>query len=189
MLEAEFSARGVLWAPHKKRGPCVCIEFLGLLLSNVVGHRGVTITEKRLGKVMTEIETWLARRPRRGAPELEANPVELARLLGRLVFSSQVVKGGRTYMQGMLAAFKGLVVDWHRGKVSCPGGRWESLRLHDAFWRDLDWWHHHLKGRSLIPFESEKTMGEAVLAGTDASGWGTGQVWWKHGGSIDSSET
>jgi hypothetical protein len=182
MLEAEFSARGVLWAPHKKRGPCVCIEFLGLLLSNVVGHRGVTITEKRLGKVMTEIETWLARRPRRGAPELEANPVELARLLGRLVFSSQVVKGGRTYMQGMLAAFKGLVVDWHRGKVSCPGGRWESLRLHDAFWRDLDWWHHHLKGRSLIPFESEKAMGEAVLAGTDASGWGTGQVWWKHGG-------
>ena len=24
MLEAEFAARGLLWAPHKRRGPCRC---------------------------------------------------------------------------------------------------------------------------------------------------------------------
>ena len=47
MLEAEFEARGLQWAPHKKRGPCQCIEFLGLLLCNITGLRGVTLTEKR----------------------------------------------------------------------------------------------------------------------------------------------
>ena len=43
MVEEEFAARGVQWAPHKKRGPCQCIEFLGLLLCNLEGLRGVSI--------------------------------------------------------------------------------------------------------------------------------------------------
>ena len=53
-----------------------------------------------------------------------ADPRELASFLGKLVFVSQVVKGGRTYMQGMLSQFKGLVVDWHSadrsGRPSTP---------------------------------------------------------------------
>ena len=117
-LEEEFSARGVQWAPHKKRGPCQCIEFLGLLLSNTSVARGVTITQKRLKKLTKEMEDWRAVDD--GSAQIEVVPKELASSLGKRVFVSQVVPGGRTYMQGMLAQFQGLVVDWSRGTVSVP---------------------------------------------------------------------
>ena len=169
MLEAEFEARGIQWAPHKKRGPCGCIEFLGLLLCNTPAASGITLTEKRLGRMLAEMEAWEARRPTEG--ELEVDPTELASLLGKLVFASQVVKGGRTYMQGMLSAFKGLVVDWRRGSVAPLGGCWGRMTVGAPFWRDLSWWRRHLAGRSLAPFGQE-ARGEGVLAGTDASGWG-----------------
>jgi hypothetical protein len=179
MIEEEFEARGLQWAPHKKRGPCACIDFLGLMLSNVAPFRGITVTRSRLQKVQAELIDWKARQPASG--DLEADPVELARLLGRLVFTSQVVRGGRTYMQGMLAAFQGLVVDWNRGKVSRASGEWSKLTITPGFWRDLDWWIDHLEGRCLVPFEAEARPAEAVLSGTDASGWGTGQVIWLDG--------
>ncbi|KOO30544.1 reverse transcriptase family protein [Chrysochromulina tobinii] len=120
MLEAEFAARGLQWAPHKKRGPCRCIEFLGLLMCNVEGLRGITITKKRRAKLIAEMEMWMAREPEEG--ELKADPRELASFLGKLVFVSQVVAGGRTYMQGMLTQFKGLLVDWQRGQAGCREG-------------------------------------------------------------------
>eukprot|EP00966_Prymnesium_polylepis_P074952 1738607-Prymnesium_polylepis.1 len=69
------------------------------------------------------MEEWSARAPA-GVGELEVDPTELASLLGKLVFASQVVRGGRVYMQGMLSAFKGLVVDWRRGAVAPVGGKW-----------------------------------------------------------------
>ena len=84
VLEAEFRARGVQWAPNKTRGPCQCIEFLGLLLSNVEGQRGVTITRKRMASTLAEIEAWLTRRPDAGW--LQVDPKELASLLGKLIF-------------------------------------------------------------------------------------------------------
>ena len=184
MLEEEFAARGIQWAPHKRRGPCSSIEFLGLLLCNFEGMRGVTLSQKRRGKLMAELEGWKVRRPSEGT--LKADPRELASTLGKLIFASQVVKGGRTYMQGMLSQFKGLVVDWRRGTVAPVGGAWHELEVTDGFWRDLDWWLDHLHSRSLAPFESEKPMGEAVVTGTDASGWGTGQVLWLDGAREES---
>ena len=179
MIEEEFAARGIQWAPHKRRGPCQCIEFLGLMLSNLEPYRGITITRERLARVMGELRSWRELRPAGG--HLEVDPTELARLLGRLVFASQVVRGGRTYMQGMLSSFKGLVVDWRRSKVSKAGGAWSVMSVTASFWRDIDWWIDHLEGRSLTPFEDQPQMGEAVLSGTDASGWGTGQVIWLDG--------
>jgi len=149
MLEAEFAARGLQWAPHKKRGPCRCIEFLGLLMCNVEGLRGITITKKRRAKLIAEMEMWMAREPEEG--ELKADPRELASFLGKLVFVSQVVAGGRTYMQGMLTQFKGLLVDWQRGQVRPSGGGWRELSISAAFWRDLRWWRGHLDSRSLAP--------------------------------------
>ena len=184
MLEAEFAARGVQWAPHKRRGPCRSIEFLGLLLCNFEGMRGVTLSQKRRGKLMAELEGWKRRRPLEGS--LTADPRELASTLGKLIFASQVVRGGRTYMQGMLSQFKGLVVDWRRGTVAPAGGAWQELEVTEGFWRDLDWWLDHLHSRSLAPFESEQPAGEAVVTGTDASGWGTGQVLWIDGAREES---
>lgn len=124
-LEVEFLARGIQWAPHKKRGPCRCIEFLGLLICNTEGLRGITITRKRRTKLIEAIEAWVALEPDEG--DLTTDPRELASFLGKLVFVSQVVQGGRTYMQGMLSQFKGLVVDWQRGQVKPTAGKWQDL--------------------------------------------------------------
>ena len=70
-----------------------------------------------------------------------AGAKELASLLGKLVFASQVVPGGRTYMQQMLASFQGLEVDWKRGTVRPTAERakgWQAgVALSDGFWRDL----------------------------------------------------
>ena len=185
MLEVEFAARGLQWAPHKKRGPCRCIEFLGLLICNVEGLRGITITKKRRAKLAAEIESWMALEPEEG--ELAADPRELASFLGKLVFVSQVVAGDRTYMQGMLNQFKGLLVDWQRGQVKPSGGGWRELSISSAFWRDLRWWREHLDTRSLAPLVGYSRAAEAVLTGTDASNWGTGQVLWLDGGREEAS--
>ena len=47
MLEALLAEFGVEWAPHKQRGPCSVIEFLGMLLCNVEGARCIALTEGR----------------------------------------------------------------------------------------------------------------------------------------------
>ena len=179
-LEDEFASRGVQLAPNKTRGPCRCIEFLGLLLANVPGWRGVTLTKKRRDKLGAEIEGWLNldRSGRQGS----FAPKEVASLLGKLVFASQVVPGGRTYMQGMLAAFQGMVVDWRRGTVTFAGQSGRQLSLGKSFWRDLEWWKLHLSQCSFTHARTRTPAGELMLVGTDASDWGTGQVVWRHGG-------
>jgi hypothetical protein len=149
------------------------------LLCNVEGLRGITITRKRRDRLTADIESWLALEPDEGG--LRVEPRELASFLGKLVFVSQVVRGGRTYMQGMLGQLKGFVVDWQRGKVKPGASAWQDLELTASFWRDLRWWHDHLDSRSLTPFEVTPVAAEAVLAGTDASNWGTGQVLWLDG--------
>ena len=184
VLEQEFAARGVQWAPHKRRGPCRCIEFLGLLLANTDEQRGITLTEKRLRGLEALIGEWMEREPEEG--ELAVDPTEIARVLGRLVFASQVVRGGRTQMQSMLSTFKGTRVDWRRGVVEIDGVRGQALRLRPAFWRDLRWWHEHLRYRAFSPFADVPSPADLVVAGTDASDWGTGQVIWRDGGREES---
>eukprot|EP00966_Prymnesium_polylepis_P066096 1533597-Prymnesium_polylepis.1 len=63
MLEALLDEFGLEWAPHKQRGPCRVIEFLGLLLSNVEGARCVALTEERQRRLRGMIDEWSARRP------------------------------------------------------------------------------------------------------------------------------
>ena len=149
MLEELFAEFGVEWAPHKQRGPCGVIEFLGLLICNVEGTRCIALTESRQCKLRGMIDEWLGRRPASGEA-LEVHAKELAKLLGHLVFGSQVVPGGRTYMQAMLSSFGGLVVDWRRGTVRPSGGGWRALSVSDGFWRDLEWWDDHLERRVFI---------------------------------------
>eukprot|EP00966_Prymnesium_polylepis_P185320 4295502-Prymnesium_polylepis.1 len=62
-------------------------------------------------------------------------------------------------MQGMLSAFRGLVVDWRRGAVAPVGGKWGAMSVGEAFGRDLRWLRMHLEQRSLTPFGREP-MGE-----------------------------
>ena len=176
-LLAEF---GIQWAQHKRRGPTQCIEFLGLLICNVEGMRCIGLTEGRLERVRGDLVEWKARRPRAGGGELRVDARELARMLGHLVFVSQVVPGGRPAMMSMLASFQGMVVDWKRGRVSVSGGAWRDATVPAGFWEDLEWWEDHIDSRHYTPMEEEERR-PAVVAGTDASGWGQGGLIWIDG--------
>jgi hypothetical protein len=81
-----------------------------------------------------------------------------------------------------VAAFKGVVVDWRRGTVSFGGKAGQELTLRPGFWRDVRWWVNHLHTHSFTTTDKDTSRGELVLAGTDASDWGTGQVIWRDGG-------
>ena len=180
MLEALLAEFGIESAPHKQRGPSRVIEFLGLLLCNVEGARCVALTEGRQRRLREMIDSWQQQRPASGG-RLVVEPKELASLLGHLVFASQCVPGGRTYMQAMLSSFAGLEIDWARGRVRPTGGSgWGRHRVSDGFFRDLEWWSDHLERRNCVPLR-EPPHGAAAITGTDASGWGTGQLAWLDG--------
>jgi len=183
-LEEVLHEMGIPWAPHKQRGPARCMEFLGLLLCNVPGHRCVALTAKRQEKLMAQLDLWMGRKPSRvGIGAVTADVRELASFLGHLVFCSQVVPQGRTYMQGMLSQFAGLEVDWRRGEVRPTGGSegWrKGVEIRAGFWRDLEWWRERLAHRNSTPMEVP-ARGEVAVCGTDASDWGTGQLVWESG--------
>ena len=175
---------GFVFAPHKQRGPCRCIEFLGLLIVNLDELCCIGLSEKRQMAMQELIQSWLERRPKSG--HYDAEPKDLARLLGLLVFASQVVPGGRVYMQGMLSQFQGLQVDWKRGVVKpTAGSHWGAISITEAFWLDLEWWRDSLDSRNCTSLETPD-LGEAAVTGTDASGWGSGQVAWIDGGKEES---
>ena len=188
VLEQVLFEFGIPWAPHKQRGPSICIEFLGLLLSNVPGHRCVALTEKRQAKLREQIDEWLGRRDvarhaGSGVEGLTVDIKELASFLGHLVFCSQVVPQGRTYMQAMLSQFAGLEVDWRRGEVrpSRSLSKWRrGIVVLPGFWRDLEWWSARFERRNCTSMEMP-AKGEVAICGTDASDWGTGQLMWDSG--------
>ena len=140
------------WSPAKHRGPVQCLEFLGLLLCNVEGHRCIALTEARQAKLRMMINDWLQRRSVDGGV-VKALPVDVAKLLGHLVFASQVVPGGRTYMQSMLSTFSGMEVDWKHGRVRTHRGSWDLVSLSPEFWIDLEWWSDHLEVRNCVQLQ------------------------------------
>ena len=170
---------GMQWAPAKHRGPVQYLEFLGLLLCNVEGHRCIALTESRQTKLREMIDEWLSKEPT-SFEVVEVKPVDLAKLLGHLVFASQVVPGGRTFMQNMLSSFGGLEVDWKHGRVRPLRGEWGLVKLRDEFWLDLNWWRDHLHNRNCVPIETPSRC-DAMITGTDASDWGVGTVVWLDG--------
>ena len=186
MLEALFNELGLQWALHKRRGPARAIEFLGFMLINDPSKEGgvLSITEGRQGRLRDLLDSWMARRPDgRGATReslTEAEPKELASLLGMLVFSAAAVPHGRTYMQGMLRQFAGLEVDWARGSVWYARCEWGSVKLTPAFWRDLSWWRSAMSFSNSVPL-GRSAVGEAAITGTDASDFACGELAWLDG--------
>ena len=181
---------GIEWAPHKQRGPSRVMEFLGLLLCNIPGRSVIGLSRARQTKLLAMFDEWMRRRPKKGkAPAkgrgAEAEPKQLAKLLGHLVFASQVVPGGRIYMQNMLRQFAGLEIDWRRGVVRWSANRvsgsWGKVELTEGFWEDLEWWRAHLEYRNCSPLVPPERA-EAAITGTDASDWGTGQAVFLDGG-------
>ena len=83
--------------PSKQRGPARAIEFLGMLIVNSKDRQCVGLTRKRLEMLKGMIADWQGRHPREAeaSDELQVKPAALAKLLGHLVFASQVVAGAR----------------------------------------------------------------------------------------------
>ena len=178
IFEALLAELGLQWAPHKRRGPARVIEFLGMLICNSPrAPRCIGLTRKRQEALRARLDEWLARRPPPDSAEQEVvEPRELAVLLGHLIFASQVMPHGRVYMQGMLASFVGLEVEWRRGAVRARGEVWRAMTIGDGFWRDLDWWDQQLTSNNCVPLAPAPPARAAVQAGTDASDFGAGEV-------------
>ena len=141
VMEAVFAEFGLPWALHKRRGPARVMEFLGHLLVNTHELSCIGLTERRQARVSEMIAGWLLRRPAPGGEPAHADPLELAQLLGHLVFASEVIPHGRTFMQALLRQFQGLEVDWMRGTVRYArmGGPARRVSLSHDFWLDLLW--------------------------------------------------
>ena len=123
------------------------------MLLNTPEYQGVSLSEKRLGQIMAMLNEWRGRHAvSRQATDgtVEADPREVAHLLGHLVFVAQCVSGGRAYMSGMLSQFRGLEVDWRRGQVRAKDGEWQRVVVTRGFWRDLDWWSRMLPTRHFV---------------------------------------
>ena len=123
------------------------------------------------------LREWGEKRPSASSKNqrVEVDPTELAKLLGNLVFASACVPHGRTYMQNMLASFKGLVVDWRRGNVKPSNGSWGRMFVENGCFEDVEWWLDHLERFNCVPMK-KKELGVAILSGTDASDYGAGEL-------------
>ena len=61
-----------------------------------------------------------------------------------------------------------------------------ACALQAAWLEALEWWSDHLERRNCVPMVEPPALAAArleggVVAGTDASGWGTGQLVWLDG--------
>ena len=159
------------------------IEFLGMLICNAPeGARCLGLTRKRQAALRTRLDEWRAQEPGvREAGLRVVDPRGLAVLLGHLVFASAVMPNARTYMQGMLASFAGLEVEWRRGKVRAREGDWRPMVLAPQFWLDLDWWDAQLSYNNCVPLSLPARAVAAIQAGTDASDYAAGEVIYLHG--------
>jgi hypothetical protein len=179
IFEELLAELGLPWAPHKLRGPTQVIEFLGLLIVNTPLRQCIALTASRQRRMIEMIDGWLRRRPADGETA-RAEPLELAQLLGHLVFISDVVPSGRTYMQAMLRQFRGLEVDWARGAVRHAHGAWRDMELDGGFWRDLVWWRSAMRRANSTPM-AVPAVGEAAVTGSDASDYACGELAWLDG--------
>ena len=89
VFEALLDELGMPWAPHKQRGPARVMEFLGHLVVNTPELQCIGLTSGRQRRTEQRVDEWLARAPA-GDATAEAEPLELAVLLGHLVFCAEV---------------------------------------------------------------------------------------------------
>ena len=178
LLDGILLEFGIEKSEAKSRGPAKLMIFLGLALSCVEGHCGIALPEDKEASLSSVLSDWLSRSPA-GEVDVEVDPLDLARLLGKMLFASPLIEGSRVHMQSMLAQFAGLVVDWQRGTVSI-GREWKVMTVDASFWRDLEWWREVFsRGNAVRAEKAERKV--AAISGTDASDWGTGQLVWIDG--------
>eukprot|EP00966_Prymnesium_polylepis_P133700 3090372-Prymnesium_polylepis.1 len=59
------------------------------------------------------------------------------------------------------------------------GGPGRRISLSHDFWLDLLWLQSALAVANCVPIQSQRPADAAILAGSDASGWGSGGLIWR----------
>jgi len=175
-FEKFMAELGVPVSPWKTCGPSRHMTFLGLQLTNIEGCRAISLPEDKLKKAVSQMKE-LKRDYRPGSV---VKPERIAKLLGLLNFASQVVEGGPVFLDRMYNQFRGVIVDWKRGLVRV-GGKGSQMRVKREFFDDLDWWLENLVSRSAVNLMPRHGRDKATIGGSDASGWGAGQLAWLSG--------
>ena len=162
---------GVELAPHKAVGPVPVIEWLGLLLDARAGSEvSMRLPESKRKRYLGELrELHVVYRVQKDVPARL-----LAGVIGRLNFAARVVPGGMIHMARMWDRFRGVLVDWGRGRVEVVGGV-RNIKLTREFWLDVEWWFERLRREACVLLVRGADNSWEARAGTDGSDWGSGQ--------------
>ena len=162
----------------RRGGGCQLLDFLGLFQSSVPGWVGRALPEDKRSKLNQSLDDWLEER--RGGHDESAHPVEVASLVGTLIFGYKMVDGGRAHLGGLITQLGGAIkIDWRKGKVLMEN-RWGQLKLNHEFWDEVVWWKNAIQ-RSNCRLEKEKREVVGIVSGSDASDWGAGSLAWIDG--------
>ena len=175
-LEDYMAELKVQLSPWKTYGPSRHMELLGLQLCNIEGNRSISLPHSKVKKVLQLIKEFELLKPGD-----VAKPLKVAALIGLLNFAAMVVDGCSIFLDRMYNQFRGVLIDWKRGLVKVDH-RARYMRLKAEFFEDLRWWKTNVATRSSVPLLARgESESDGVVSGTDASGWGAGQLVWLSG--------
>lgn len=138
----------ISWA--KVCGPSRQITFLGINIDTV--RMMLELPPNKLADLMRLIDKFFTMR--------RASKKQLQSLAGKLNWSAQVVRGGRSYLRRILDLMNNLRAQHHK------------IKLTDEFFKDLHWWKSCLNlfnGRAIVPAHIVTNV-VAIDACTQASG-------------------
>jgi hypothetical protein len=160
---------GVSVAPHKLKFPAQRQTWLGIEIDTRLGHGCFRVTASRVKQMETEMQEF---REMYAGKDV-CSPRQLASIIGRCGFLSQIIPDGNVHMRRLYDVMKYASVNWVTGEVISMWGA-EPVPLTAGLWRDLEWWHKNLRYRNHTPLFMHETSWKIILMGTDASDWGGG---------------
>jgi hypothetical protein len=169
-VESLLSDLGWIVAPHKKEGPVKVMDFLGMQVDARADHCCFRLPPLKM-VVIRDGFLHLKQIKDSGVWWISAG--ELAALVGRLNFASQVVLPGRLYLRKMWNALAPAHVYWSHGELQV---KWGSMRLYlnDDFCQDMEWWVVNIVGCNHWSFSSACNSTVPIELDTDASTLGGG---------------
>ena len=149
LLTLMFNRLGVPLAKHKRLGPTVCLEYLGLILDSI--NMQARLPSIKVHRIIEVIETLLE--------QSSCTKLELLQLLDHFNFASRVTLPRRSFVSYLIQLSTTVKELWHR------------ITLNQHCQEDLHMWHKFLRewnGLSLF-YESDFTTTHDLKLYTDPS--------------------
>lgn len=149
-----FHRLGLPVVEHKLEGPCRCRKFLGFELDS--RKMEIRLPDSKLQEFQHLINEWQDRK--------SSTKKELESLVGKLVFTTRVVRPGKTFLRCMFELLSGIRQPHHH------------VRLNTQFRSDLHWWATFLHAWNRVSMLEGQSS--TIHFATDASGqFGCGALW------------